>query len=223
MGRILFLWTGRVLLLLPAVLLVMTAIPRFESGLAVDAAFPVPAYMVLNVPLPADSYRETASVLAMADESDGRAMLERAEAASLAGTSSADVVNMLRVGLVETPASVRGWTLLSEQLVNQDPRAAATSLEHSLLLGRYEYFVAAKRARLAAALWDQLSTEARAAMLPQTRLLWTEIVLRQDMVSLLNTPTGVALVNRAFRDDPEQMRALNRWLAEEGRRVRSNQ
>jgi len=203
--------------LLPAVLLLAVAIPRFESGLAVDAAFPVPAYMVLNVPLPANSYRAAADALANASGRDGRAVLEHAEAASLSGDSPTGVMEMLRTGLTETPASVRGWTLLAERLVDQDGKAAATALEHSLLLGRYEYFVAGKRARVAAAVWDQLSPDAQAAMLPQARLLWTEIALRPEMTLLLSTQAGREMMGRAFRDDPEQLRALNRWLAQERR------
>ena len=222
MGRIFSLWTGRLLLFLPAVLLLMAAVPRFESGLAVDAAFPVPVYMVVNAPLPANSYRAAADVLAGADSRDGRSMLERAEAASMAGDPQAAVVDMLRSALAEAPASVRGWTLLAEQLLKQDPKAATTSLEHSLLLGRYEYFVAGKRARVAAAVWDQLSPGAREAMILQTRLLWPDIVLRRDIASLLSTPGGSDLMNRAFRNDPEQVRALNRWLAQERRDAAAN-
>jgi len=221
-GRNLFGWGARILLLLPAVLLLAAAIPRFVSGRAVDAAFPVPAYMVLNQPLPLNSYRAAADVLAKAGENDGRAILERAEAASLGGDSSAHVMALLRSGLAETPASVRGWTLLAEQLVNEDPQSAKTALEHSVLLGRYEYFVAGKRSRVAATMWDQLPPDVQAAILPQTRLLWTDITLRTNIAPLLTTPGGRELVGRAFRDDPEQLRALNRYLADERRRAAAN-
>ena len=221
--RTLSLWLCRVVLLAPVVLLLVVAIPRFQDGLAVDAAFPVPVYAVLNVALPVTSYRAAADVLANADSNDGPTLIARAEVASLAGNPPERVLDILRDGLSRSPASARGWSLLAEQLEKQDRTQAAAALAHSLLLGPREYFIAGKRARATALLWDELPADAREAALGQTRLLWTEILLHPEIGPLLTTSGGAELMKRAFQNDPEQLRALNRWLAEERRRAAANQ
>ncbi len=219
--RTMLLWCCRLGLLLPAVLLIATAVPRFQSGLATDAAYPVPAYTVMNFALPATSYRAAADVLAGANGNDGRTLIERAEIASLAGAPSQEVVALLEDGLARTPASVRGWSLLAEQTAAQDRSRAANALAHSLLLGPYEYYVLAKRARAAAQLWDALPPDADEAALGQARRLWSESTLNREVPFLLAVKGGPELVTRAFHDDPDDLRALNRWLAAEGRRRRA--
>jgi len=219
--RTILLWCCRLGLLLPPLLLVAAAIPRFQSGLAIDAAYPVPAYAVLNLALPANSYRAAADVLAGANRNDGRTAIERAEIASLAGAPSQEVVKLLEDGLARTPASVRGWTLLAEQVAAQDRSRAGKALAHSLLLGPYEYYVTAKRAQAAAQLWDVLPPDADEVALGQARRLWTESPLNREIPFLLTLKGGPELMTRAFRDDPEDLRALNRWLASEGRRRRA--
>ena len=221
--RILSLWLRRVVLLAPIPLLLVASIPRFQGGLAVDAAFPVPVYAVLNVPLPATSYRAAADVLAKADSRDGPSLIARAEMASLAGNPPERVLDLLRDGLSRSPASVRGWSLLAEQLETQDRMQAGAALAHSLLLGPREYFIAGKRSRAAALLWDELPADARETALSQTRLLWTELVLHPEIGPMLTRSGGAELMKRAFQNDPEQLRALNRWLAEERRRAAAKQ
>jgi hypothetical protein len=209
-------------LLLPAALLVAAAVPHFQSGRAIDTAYPVPAYTVMNIALPANAYRAAADVLASANADDGRTSIERAEIASLAGAPQNEVVSLLEDGLARTPASVRGWALLAEQTAAGDRARAGKALAHSLLLGPYEYYVMAKRARAAAQLWDVLPSDGSSAALEQARRLWTESALNQEIPSLLTIRGGPELITRAFHDDPEDLRALNRWLATERRRAAAN-
>jgi len=217
--RPLSLWLFRLLLLVPAALLLLAAVPRFQAGLAVDAAFPVPAYLVMNAELPVDSYRTAADTLAKANPQDGRSLIERAEAAARAGTAPQTVENMLSDGLARSPASVRGWSLLAEQVASQDRTRGVAYLSQSYLLGPYEYFVAGKRSRTAAILWNDLSPKAHEIAVRQAKLLWSEVLLRSEIAPMLRVEGGTALMTLAFKDDPEEMRALNRWLATERRRA----
>jgi hypothetical protein len=217
--RPLSLWLFRLVLLAPAALLLFAAVPRFQAGLAVDAAFPVPAYLVMNAELPVDSYRAAAVVLAKANPQDGRSLIERAEAAARAGTAPQTVEDLLSAGLARSPASVRGWSLLAEQVASQEPARGVAYLSQSYLLGPYEYFVAGKRSRTAAILWNDLPAKPREIALRQTKLLWSETLLHSEIGPLLSVQGGSALMTLAFKDDPEEMRALNRWLATERRRA----
>lgn len=220
--RTILLWCCRLGLLLPAALLVAIAIPRYQSGRAVDSAYPVPAYTIMNFALPANSYRAAADALAEADPRDGRTLIERAEIASLAGLSRNEVVSLLEDGLARAPASARGWTILAEQTAGGNKTRAANALAHSLLLGPDEYYLAAKRARVAATVWDALPSDAADAALGQARNLWKEGGLNREIPDLLALKGGPELMTRAFRDDPEDLRALNRWLAAERRRAAAN-
>ena len=210
-------WARCIGLLVPVLLLVFAATPRLQSGLAVDAAYPVPILMVADLSVPQSSYLDTAVILAAAHRDDGESKLQYAEALSLAQPGDEMVLELLRDGLAISPASVRGWALLAEELGAVEPQRAAQALGLSLLLGPYEYFVALKRARQAAMLWDGLSTDARAAALEQTRLLWSEESLNDELLRLLDTQGGSELLARAFINDPEELRAINRWVTTERR------
>lgn len=203
----------RVLLLLPPVALLLAAIPRFQTGLAVDAVFPIPIYAVMNVRLPAETYRAAANILASANEADGVTHLQRAEIASLAGGAAPAVTGLLRDALARSPSSSRGWMLLAEQSRETDPKAAAAMLMHSITLGPYEFYLVWRRARDAALLWDTLSPESQEIALRQAHLLWTVRELNGDLLPLLSTAEGAEIVARAFRDETEEMRALNRFVA----------
>jgi hypothetical protein len=207
--------------LVPALLLIAAAIPRYQSGRAIDEAYPVPAYAILNLALPVNSYRAAADVLANANPNDGRTTIERAEMVSLAGAPPQDVVSLLEDGLTRAPASVRGWTLLAEQTQTLNRSRAGEALAHSLLLGPKEYFLLGKRAQAAAQLWDVLPSDASESALAQARSLWTISALNQEIPYLLAVKGGPELMTRAFHDAPEDLRAMNRWLAAEARRRRA--
>lgn len=206
-------WIFRIALLLPPVALLTVAVPRFEAGLAVDAAFPVPIYVVMNLPLPVDTYRTASDLLSQADAADGATQVIRAEIASRSGEPQAKVLELARNGLSHSPWSARGWLILAEQASQNDPKNAAAALGHSITLGPFEYYLTGRRTRAGGALWNNLSPDGQEASLRQARLLWTTPQLSPDLMATLNSFYGSAMITRAFQNDPEELRALNRWAA----------
>jgi hypothetical protein len=204
-GPILF----RTALALPPIFLVLMAVPRFIGGLAIDAVFPVPARMEMNVPLETEEYRAAANTLLRAGTADGEAWILRAEAASFAGQAGAKP--MLEQGLRRNPSSPRGWMLLAE--TSADTRQRVRVLEFLLEEFPFEYWIAGRKVSAGAMLWDDVSEEARGALLTLGKRLWTEPALRDQLWAVLATGGGPELLTRAFADDPEALRELNRWVA----------
>jgi hypothetical protein len=187
-----------------------------EDGLAVDAAVPVPVYMVAQVDMPKAAYVEAAKALHNADPHNGGAILAEAEARLDAGEPAQTVVPVLQRGLVRDPAYARGWTLLAGVLASTQKDKAAKALAQALLLAPRDFWVAGARARAAAKLWSVLDSDTRAMALTQTQLLWNEPLLRPELRKLLSASDGAALVTRAF--DQDDIRTINRWVAREQRR-----
>ncbi len=210
---------GSILLSLPALVLGFFAAAHFSDGLAVDAAIPVPVYMVAQITMPKAAYESAAAALAHADPRNGTAAISRAEAGLHSGALPAGEVSILTYGLLQEPASARGWTLLSEAQLPTDKKSAARALSQALLLAPRDYWLAEARAHDAALLWDHLDTETQTRALEQTRMLWQEPVLRNQLRRLLLTQQGVDLVARAFVGRQDELRAMNRWLSAERRRA----
>jgi hypothetical protein len=208
-------WVGTLILAAPAGLLFILALPRLQTGVALDRAYPVPVFMTVGVTLPESTYLQTAAILRNANAADGGAMLQRAEALSLAEPYGPNAIELLESGLKLAPASVRGWALYSEQVSPINPSHAAEALTLSFLLGPYEYYVAEKRARQAALLWDALPTDSRELALRQVRVLWTEESLNEGLLRVMAAPGGSELAARAFVEQPEELRAINRLIATE--------
>ena len=210
---------GSVLLSLPALALGFFATAHFSDGLAVDAAIPVPVYMIAQIAMPKAAYEDAAAALARADARNGNAAIARAEAKLRSGASPAAQVPILTRGLLHEPASARGWTLLAEAWLPTDKKDAARALSQALVLAPHEYWLVEARAHDAALLWDHLDAETQASALEQTRMLWQEPVLRGQLRRLLFTREGVALAARAFAGRQDDLREMNRWLSTERRRT----
>jgi hypothetical protein len=203
------------LLLLPAAGIIALAAPRFFSGWAMDEAFPVPTYIAMNYALPQKSYDEAAHILTNTDRRDGGARIMLAEAAADARLPPVQVIPLLREGLERLPTSARGWTLLaSEYLAVKERTSAARSLSFALVLGRYDYWIAGRRAQLAASLWSELSADDRKTGEAEAALLWEADILHNEIPALLRTEGGPQLIDRALSGNPDEIRALNRWVAE---------
>jgi hypothetical protein len=216
-------WILRFGLVLPALLVVVLAVPRFSSGLALEAAYPVPPYIAKNVTVTRHAYLATAAILSHASPDDGETEIVRAEAAHLAGLPDAGVVPVVESGLARAPGSARGWTLLSELLEHTDRSRGAKALVTAIELARYDYFLAARRACAGVVLWDAVAVDDRPLVLRQIGLLWSEPPLRPGILHLLDTPGGPALMSRALHDDPQQIRLLNRWVARRRLGIPANQ
>jgi hypothetical protein len=206
-------WIIRLCLLLPPILLMVLAVPRFISGIALERAFPVPPYIVKNVILPRKSYATAAEILSHASPQDGETQILRAEAAHMAGQSDRIVRPIVENGLSTDPANARGWTLYSEVLRATDRKHSAKALGIALELAPYDYFLAGRRARDGAMIWDAMLPDDKPFLLRQAALLWSEPILHPEIFPLLNTPGGPALMTQALKDDPDQIRALNQWVA----------
>jgi hypothetical protein len=210
-------WLTGAVLLLPAGLLAAAGLVHLHNGQAVNAAFPVPLMMATDVAVPARASADAARALAVADPRDGDAVLAQAEAGYHAGVPRTETLQRVRAGLSRAPASAEGWTFYAEMLQPRDPAMAVRALDQAFLLAPHDFYLAGRRARLAALLWGQLDRDGRDAALTQARLLWQEPLLHQEMLQLLAAPQGSALLTRAYAGDPDTMRAINRWVSAQRR------
>ena len=213
MGRI----TGLTIWMLPALCLAALGLVFFSSGVAADRAFPVPVYMIINHTMPENAYADAASQLEAANDHDGDALLAKAEAQSHIATPHPLLIAEIKQALSRAPASARGWTMLAEVC---DAKCAGPAMALALSLAPHDYWLAGRRARDAAGLWDVLPESAQRQALDEARLLWEEPALRKQIAPLLAAKGGPALMTRALADNPEDIRALNRWLSAETRKRR---
>ncbi len=204
----------RLLLFLPAILVLVLAIPRLITGLAVDEVFPVPDGIVSNQIFSPARYRQTAAVLSVADSKDGQTQVMRAAALRLSGAPADQVMPVISEALQQSPASVQGWMLLTETLERIDQARAVVALDTVLEMSPFDYWLIIHKARAGALLWKRLDPEARQQVLIQTRLLWTRPELRSLIPSLLSVPGGASLMTTAIQD-PEQIRAINRFVRQQ--------
>ncbi len=208
-------WALRAVLLFPPVILLLAALPRFASGIALEAAFPVPSYMTVVRTLPINATRATAHVLASAAEADGEAQIARSRAAYLSGEVGPKIIAMGDNGVSHAPSSAAGWTLLAALRTPVDRARAAAAMSVALELAPRDYYLAAWRARTAAPLWADLPADARESAARQVRLVWSDRRLRHQIRSILAVRGGPNLVTYAMKNDPDGLRALNRMVARE--------
>jgi hypothetical protein len=207
-----------VALLLPAIALGWLAMSHWRDGLAVDEAIPVPAYMVAQIPMPKVAYEDAVRALGRADPRNGWAHIARAEAARREGAAPQAQIPEIVAGLTLSPASSRGWTLLSEAWLPVDKRQAAKMLSQALLLGPNDFWLVGPRAQDASVLWPYLDQDTKELALVQTRMLWEVPALRGQLRVLLRAASGVSLASQAFKNRQDEVRQMNRWLAIERRR-----
>ncbi len=209
-------WLARLILLGPAIAVTFAAVPRLVSGLALEAAFPPTAYMVINIAMPEHTYAQSAQILSHASLGDGETQLLRAEAAERTRPKSPDaVIPLAERALSYAPADARGWIVLAEALRPQDPRKAAAALTLAIELAPREYFLIVPRVLAGAPLWAYLPQETRDTLLGDARFLVQDRNFHAALRSLLAVEGGPQLVTRALAGHPDQIRALNRELAHE--------
>jgi hypothetical protein len=206
-------WVLRAVMLAPAAALLIAALPRFASGMAQEAAFPVPPYMNTGHILPVKAYRQTAMLLAGTPKADGESAIAAARAAYLAGNIGPQVIAGLDSGLSHAPASAAGWTLLAVLRSSSSKAEAADALTVSLELAPREYYLAAWQMRSAATLWGDLSLDARSDAMREIREMWSgDRNMRRMIRDVMDTDGGAQLVAAAMADQPEELRALNRMV-----------
>ena len=183
------------------------------DGVARNNAVPVPVYMTAGKTLPLKAYRVASDALANANNEDGIAAVFRAEAALRAGAPAQSVMPILKTALTHAPSSARGWLLLSKVELELHSADAANSLTMSLMLAPYDFWTIGERARLSAILWNKLQVDAQVQALSQTRLLWSEPQLHNQLYQLAYAPGGAALISLSFKGQDATIRDINRWLA----------
>jgi|GEM_PF-1178884 hypothetical protein len=205
---------GTVLALMPAFILGIAAIPHFEDGYAMEAAVPVPNYMLLQKPLPKSAYVAAETALQDASPYDGEARILRAEAAINRGSKPPQSqIEPLKLGLALQPASARGWTLLAMAYAPVDRKQAASALAMAFMLAPRDYFLAGLRVKEAAILWSDLDTDAQENALDQARMLWDQPQLREQLRWVLTSEDGRQIVAKAFAGRQDDIREMNRWLS----------
>ena len=208
-------WSLRALLLALPLVLIAAAIPLLIDGVAYEQAFPTAIYMPMNVALPRANYTAAAQALAHGAAANGEREILEAEALRLSGADPSRVAAALEQGLSHAPASARGWMLLAETLAPTDRAKAASALSAALMLAPNEYFLVGRLVRDAGALWDVLPKDSRDLAVDDAPVLWRDPNLRYALRPILATKGGAALMTEAFRYAPEDLRALNRYVAEQ--------
>jgi hypothetical protein len=202
-----------------AVLMGASGAIHFLNGRAVDAAYPVQLDLSVGIGLPRAAYVDAVEALGRADTGDGISTLYLAQSRFRSGTKPESVLGQARNGLSLAPASVEGWVFYAEMLEQIDSKGAASALSQAFTLGPYDFFLAERRARLASRLWVYLSADTKRDTLRQVRLLWSEVGLRDAMVSLLSTSDGEKLFTRAYENDFDTVRTINRWASARRRQM----
>jgi hypothetical protein len=208
-------WVARGVALLLPLILIAVAVPHLVDGVANENAFPVPVYTEMNVGMPRASYVSAANALAQGMSRDGDRAIAQAEAEANAGATPTDVVKTLTSGLSQSPASPRGWTLLAEKLSRTDRKRAGEVLSVALTLAPNDYWLLGRIERDAAFLWDDLSPDARDVAVNAAPTLWKFPELRVYIRPVLAMRSGPKLITSGFQFQPEELRALNRWVEEQ--------
>ncbi len=208
-------WIVRVVILLPAILVIVAAVPRLISGIALERAFPASAYIATNLPLSQADYAATEAALAQAPAADGETHIIQAEAAAGAGQPDAAVISVLETALARSPGDARGWTLLASLLSDRSPKIAAGALSFAFALAPRDYYMVLPRTLVGAGLWDNLPADDRKMLLHDALGMATDTNRREDLRALLMRRGGPALVTRSLNGNPDAIRELNRSFAVE--------
>jgi len=205
----------RVLLLLVPAAMIAVAFPQLVDGLAIEAAFPVPTYIQMNAPQSVEAYADAAASLDFGARADGDRLITEAEAYRLAGGQRARVIDLVTQGLKRAPSSARGWAILGELELRTDRRKAANAIATALELAPSNFLLSGRLLEYAGSVWDLLPSDSRQVAINITPNLWSIPDLRHYLRPVLSTPGGVQMLTEAFRDSPEDLRALNRFVADE--------
>lgn len=138
-----------------------------------------------------------------------------------AGEKSANVISQIEEGLAHAPTSAEGWASYAEALAPVNANKAAQALDQAFTLAPYDIFWAGRRVQLAARIWNYLGGDAKDEAIRQTHMLWDEPTFRNEIFVLSTTSTGIKLLTRAYAKDPDTLRAINRWISAQQRRLQS--
>ncbi len=217
-------------LIVPAVLILL-ATPRLIEGVGAERALPAVNAAVNGGRLPIERWRYAADDLASTLPDDGDGLIRRAEMMYLAANGNAQGLaqakSVVTDGLTRAPTNPRGWTLLCEIDARIARSEAPRCMDTGFFVAPFDWFVAPRRALLAADLWPTLDTDVQEAAARRVRLMWEsdhwdDHRVRDVLYDVYKMPNGAALLTAGFKFNKDELREFNRWLIHqqinEGRR-----
>lgn len=210
-------------LIVPAILLLL-GVPRLIEGVGTERALPAVNAAVAGERLPIARWQLAAHDLAVTMPENGDGLIRRAETVFLAANGNAEGLAQARSvvvdGLTRAPMNPRGWTLLCEIDARIAPADAPRCMDTGFFVAPFDWFVARRRALLAADLWPTLDSDVQGAAARRIRLMWEsdrwdDHRVKFALLDVYRAPNGAALLTAGFKDDREQLRAFNRWVIEE--------
>jgi len=207
-------------LIVPAVLILL-AVPRLIEGVGAERALPAVNAGVSGDRLPIDRWRYAANDLSLTMPNNGDGLIRRAEMLYLAANGNLEGMAQAKAvvidGLTLAPANPRGWTLLCEIDARIALSEAPRCMDTGFFVAPFDWFVARRRALLAAQLWPMLDADTQEAAARRVRLMWEsdhwdDHRVKFALYDVYQAPNGAALLTAGFRSDKDELREFNRWL-----------
>jgi hypothetical protein len=207
------------LLLVPSALAAL-AWPRLQNGVALAGIKHVVDERLRGRSLAKDKL-QAARFAVSAPSENGETLLWRAE---LDGMLAGKDPNGLEAARLETiaalkadPANPRTWTLLCELDTNLKRSDAGTCLDTAFYVGPFDWYVARRRAVLAAYLWPSLDDDTKDAAARRLRLMWESNIagyplMRPILYDVAQVPFGRVMIDKAFAHDRWTLHAIDVWL-----------
>jgi hypothetical protein len=210
-------------LIVPAVLLFL-GVPRLVEGIGAERALPAVNAGISGDRLPLERWRYAADDLASTMPENGDGLVRRAEMTFLAANGNTSGLAQARSEVIEgltlAPTNPRGWTLLCEIDARIAPTEAAHCMDTGFFVAPFDWFVAGRRALLAADLWPRLDADVQEAAARRVRLMWEsdhwdDHRVKFALLDVYRAPNGAALLTAGFHNDREELREFNRWVIRE--------
>jgi hypothetical protein len=207
-------------LIIPAVLIFL-ATPRLIEGVGAERALSAVNAAVNGTRLPIDRWRLAADDLGTTLPDNGDGQIRRAEMIYLAANGDTAGLAAARAvvvdGLTLAPANPRGWTLLCEIDARIARAYAPRCMDTGFFVAPFDWFVAGRRALLAADLWPVLDADVQDAAARRVRLMWEsdhwdDHRVKFVLFDVYQAPNGAALLTAGFKADKDELREFNRWL-----------
>ena len=191
--------------------LLVWALPRISQGAEIERTDVAWNSLVQGPRLSRTGYARAEQSLTDVAPADGATLVRKAAFTALGSGDMKKAATVAREAVEASPADPQAWTLFCEILAQRDVGRAARCLDTALVVAPFDWFVAGRRAALAATLWPALTDDTREAAARETRRLWTTDGLRDQLWGVMQRPHAADLVLFALRGDRESLRAFNRW------------
>jgi hypothetical protein len=207
-------------LALVPVALVTLAWPRLSDGAALAQITQVVDARERERSLPKSEIQAARAALSLSSQ-DGEALLWRAELDGMLAGNNAKSLEAARAetiaALKADPANPRTWMLLCELDTNLKRSDAGTCLDTAFYVGPFDWYVARRRAVLAAYLWPSLDSDTKDAAARRLRLMWeTDITgfprMRAILWDVAKMPYGRVNIDEAFAHDRATLHTIALWL-----------